>query len=107
MDDNIIIPHDAKILDIILHECKMARFQNQEAAAIEMITEFVNELYENNDQILETNIVPFLLRRIVEIDELLSAQINEILHHPDFQKLEGSWRGFYYFIMNIYISMNL
>lgn len=100
MDDNIIIPHDAKILDIILHECKMARFQNQEAAAIEMITEFVNELYENNDQILETNIVPFLLRRIVEIDELLSAQINEILHHPDFQKLEGSWRGFYYFIMN-------
>ena len=100
MTDNIIIPHDSKIIDIILHECKMARFQNQEADAIEMITEFVNEVYDNHDKIPETNVVAFLLRRIVEIDELLSAQINEILHHPDFQKLEGSWRSFHYFVMN-------
>ena len=100
MEENIIIPHDSKIIDIILHECKMTRFQDQEAAAIEMITEFVNEVYDNHDKIPETNIVAFLLRRIIEIDELLSAQINEILHHPDFQKLEGSWRGFYCFVIN-------
>ena len=100
MQDNIIIPQDAKIIDIILHECKMVRFQNQEAAAITMISEFVNEVYDNKDKIPETNIVAFLLRRTVEIDEILSAQINEILHHPDFQRLEGSWRGFHYFVMN-------
>lgn len=100
MADNIIIPQDAKILDIILHECKMARFQNQEEDAIKMLTEFVNEVYDNKDKIPETNIVPFLLRRIVEIDKLLENQINEILHNPDFQKLEGSWRGFQYFVMN-------
>ena len=86
MEDNIIIPHDSKIIDIILHECKMTRFQDQEAAAIEMITEFVNEVYDNHDQIPETNIVTFLLRRIVEIDELLRAQIEEILQHQNFQQ---------------------
>ena len=30
---------------------------------------------------------------IAEIDGKLGQQLNEILHHPDFQKLESSWRG--------------
>jgi predicted component of type VI protein secretion system len=28
--------------------------------------------------------------RIAQIDHLLSLQISQILHHPSFQKLEGS-----------------
>jgi type VI secretion system protein ImpC len=34
--------------------------------------------------------------RIAQIDRLVSLQLNEVLHHPDFQKLEGSWRGLRY-----------
>ncbi len=30
---------------------------------------------------------------IAEIDQKLSRQLDEILHHPDFQKLESAWRG--------------
>ena len=30
---------------------------------------------------------------IAEIDQKLCAQVDEILHHPDFQKLESAWRG--------------
>src|SRR5271170_874427 len=30
---------------------------------------------------------------IAEIDAKLSEQINQIIHHPDFQALEGTWRG--------------
>ncbi|MCA9136979.1 MAG: type VI secretion system contractile sheath large subunit [Planctomycetales bacterium] len=30
---------------------------------------------------------------IAEIDQLLTDQINAILHHPKFQRLESSWRG--------------
>ena len=30
---------------------------------------------------------------IAEIDRKLSEQINLILHHEDFQKFEGEWRG--------------
>ena len=33
-----------------------------------------------------------------EIDQKLSVQINIILHHPDFQNLEGSWRGLYFML---------
>jgi type VI secretion system protein ImpC len=35
---------------------------------------------------------------ISEIDKKLSAQLNEILHEPDFQRLEGSWRGLHYLV---------
>lgn len=30
---------------------------------------------------------------IAELDRKMSEQVNLILHHPDFQKLEGTWRG--------------
>src|SRR5438552_3839803 len=33
---------------------------------------------------------------IGELDKKLSAQLNEIMHHPDLQKLEGTWRGLHY-----------
>lgn len=32
-------------------------------------------------------------RAISEIDELIEQQLNVIIHHPDFQRLEASWRG--------------
>ena len=38
--------------------------------------------------------------RIAEIDRLLSAQLNEIMHAEEFQKLEGSWRGLHHLVMN-------
>lgn len=37
---------------------------------------------------------------IAEIDARLTDQVNEIIHHPDFQKLEGAWRGLHYHVMN-------
>jgi type VI secretion system protein ImpC len=36
--------------------------------------------------------------RTAEIDRLLGDQLNAILHHPDFQKLEASWRGLHYLV---------
>ncbi|MET0256224.1 MAG: type VI secretion system contractile sheath large subunit, partial [Luteibacter sp.] len=37
---------------------------------------------------------------IAEIDRKLSEQVNLILHHPDFQKLEGAWRGLHHLVTN-------
>jgi len=37
---------------------------------------------------------------IAAIDKKLSDQINQILHHEDFQKLEGAWRGLHYLVNN-------
>src|SRR5580700_3732136 len=45
--------------------------------------------------------------RIAQIDHLLSLQLNEILHHPSFQKLEGSWRGLKYLMDNSQTGVGL
>lgn len=37
---------------------------------------------------------------IAEIDRRLTEQVNQILHHEDFQQLEGSWRGLNHLINN-------
>ena len=37
---------------------------------------------------------------IAEIDHKLSEQVNVIMHHPDFQQIEGAWRGLAYLVNN-------
>jgi type VI secretion system protein ImpC len=37
---------------------------------------------------------------IAEIDNKLTSQINLILHHADFQKIEGAWRGLSHLVSN-------
>ena len=72
---------EVSLLDKILTEGKMARDEFQKEQSKDMIAEFVGQVMS-------------------EIDRLLSAQLNEIMHHEDFQKLEGSWRGLHYLVKN-------
>ena len=37
---------------------------------------------------------------IAAIDEKLTQQINEVLHHPDYQQLESAWRGLHFLVNN-------
>jgi len=39
-------------------------------------------------------------RAIAAIDQKVSEQLNQIMHHERFSKLEGSWRGLHYLVMN-------
>ncbi|HEY4254655.1 MAG TPA: type VI secretion system contractile sheath large subunit [Roseomonas sp.] len=39
-------------------------------------------------------------RAIAAIDQKLSEQLNKIMHHERFSKLEGSWRGLHYLVQN-------
>ncbi len=41
-------------------------------------------------------ILPILSRAIADIDRLINQQVNTIIHQPEFQKLEASWRGVLY-----------
>ena len=37
---------------------------------------------------------------IAALDKKLTDQVNQIIHHADFQKLEGAWRGLHYLVNN-------
>jgi type VI secretion system protein ImpC len=53
------------------------------------------------------NLTQTFNRAISAIDEQLSKQLAAIMQHPDFQKLEGSWRGLHYLVMNSETGSNL
>ncbi len=44
---------------------------------------------------------------ISEIDQQISAQVNEVLHNDQFQKLESSWRSLWYLIDNTEFRQNI
>src|SRR5262249_48037832 len=44
---------------------------------------------------------------IQALDAALSRQLAAVLHHPTFQKLEGTWRGLHYLVMNSETSAQL
>jgi type VI secretion system protein ImpC len=51
-------------------------------------------------KLIGADVVKTIEAIIAELDAKLTEQINLVLHHPDFQKLEGSWRGLHYLINN-------
>src|SRR5918992_2511299 len=51
-------------------------------------------------QLISTDVTKSIEAIIAQIDKKLTEQINLILHHPDLQQLEGSWRGLHYLVNN-------
>ena len=56
---------------------------------------------------LKRHIAQKLNRDIARLDKLLSDQVNAILHHPDFQKLEASWRSLKYLVEQVPYGANV
>lgn len=85
------------LLDTILDRGMRVRDDEQRVHARGLVAEFVQ-------QIAEKHIAPSrdleaaLNGAIAEIDQLLSAQLNEIMHDPAVQKLESTWRGLHYLV---------
>src|SRR5271170_3004217 len=48
----------------------------------------------------DKNLTRTIDRAIAAIDRKMSAQLNAVIHHEKFTKLEGSWRGLNHLIMN-------
>ncbi|MGI9054290.1 MAG: type VI secretion system contractile sheath large subunit [Pyrinomonadaceae bacterium] len=87
------------LLDQILTEGRMARDDFQKERAKDMIAEYVKQVM-SGEMTMSRNMDATINARIAEIDLLISAQMNEIMHHEEFQKLEGSWRGLHHLVSN-------
>jgi len=53
-----------------------------------------------NTALLSDDAVKTIEAMIAGIDQKLTEQINLIMHHEDFQKLESAWRGLHYLVNN-------
>lgn len=88
------VDSEPSVLDLIVEHGRIAREPSQAEKATAMLSEFVGQIPLKVER-KTANAAEMIAERISAIDEIISAQINEILHHPAFQALESSWRGLF------------
>ena len=60
-----------------------------------------------DSSVISDDVLDTITQMIAQIDKKISDQMNEILHAEEFQKLESSWRGLHYLVMNSETGTNL
>jgi type VI secretion system protein ImpC len=73
---------------------------NEAKSAVEAAVQTLAQQALGQTQLIGKDVTKSINAMIAAIDEKLSAQLNLILHNPDFQKLEGAWRGLHYMVNN-------
>jgi predicted component of type VI protein secretion system len=91
------VKEELGLLDQIIDQGRLAREENQKSYAKDLISEFVGQVMEGT-MTISKDTEAMINARIAQIDKLISDQLNEVMHHEDFQKLEGSWRGLHYLV---------
>lgn len=86
---------EASLLDRIVTQSKVARSATEHSRAKDLIAELVREVLRGTVVVSE-NLSVTLDARVAELDALISAQLSEVMHHADFQKLESTWTGLHY-----------
>ncbi len=83
---------EKSLLDQIIEKGRMVRDESQRDWAKDLIGEFVKQVMEGT-LVVSKDTELMINARIAQIDRIVSTQLNEIMHNPEFQKLEASWRG--------------
>jgi type VI secretion system protein ImpC len=80
----------SSLLDDIIGTTKVSTGDESYAMAKRGLQAFLTELVKKPESRVHQSVVNQI---IAELDVRMSAQVDEILHHPEVQKLESSWRG--------------
>jgi type VI secretion system protein ImpC len=97
---------EVNLLDQIVDQGRFGREPEARERGRDMVKEFVSQFLEG-EMTLSRDAEAMIGARIAQIDHLISIQLNEILHHPNLQKLESAWRGLKYLLDQSETSSNL
>ncbi|MCU0625980.1 MAG: type VI secretion system contractile sheath large subunit, partial [Gemmatimonadaceae bacterium] len=94
------------LLDQIVSEGRFGKDMAAQTRGKDIVSQFVAEVLQGAVTI-GRDTESMINARIAQIDHLLSLQLNEVMHHPEFQKLEASWRGLKYLLNQSETGENL
>ena len=86
---------EAGLLDQIVEQSKVARSDAEHARAKDIISELAREVLDGT-VVVSDNLNLTLDARVAELDRIISEQLSAVMHAPEFQQLESSWRGLHY-----------
>ncbi len=68
--------------------------------AVERAVRTLAEQALSQTALISDDVVKSIEAMIAELDRKLTEQVNQILHHEEFQKLEAAWRGLHHLVNN-------
>ena len=80
------------VLEMIFEDGRLVKNEHQTDSARLMLKGFIEEATRAGTQV-DGTAKRAIAARIAALDRLISEQVNEILHHEKFQRLEASWRN--------------
>jgi type VI secretion system protein ImpC len=83
---------EVSLLDQIVAQGRFGQDTVAQERGKDMVKEFISQVLEGK-MTLSRDAEASIGARIAQIDKLISLQLNEVLHNPQFQKLEATWRG--------------
>jgi type VI secretion system protein ImpC len=83
------------LLDSLVAQGRFSADAGSQARGRDMVKEFVSQVLDGQ-MTLSRDAEASIGARLAQIDRLISLQLNEVIHHPSFQKLEATWRGIKY-----------
>lgn len=86
---------ESGLLDQIIEESRVAQSDQEKNRARDIISELVNQVLDG-EVVVSENLAASLDARVAELDRLISEQLSEVMHAPEFQALESAWTGLHY-----------
>lgn len=83
----------------LLDQAISATKQTERSRAEELLKTLSEEALKGSVT-YDRNITKTITEAVARIDAVISKQLAAIMHNDKFQKLEGSWRGLHYMVMN-------
>ncbi|HEX5388920.1 MAG TPA: type VI secretion system contractile sheath large subunit [Burkholderiaceae bacterium] len=76
-------------------------------SAVEAAVQTLAQQALSQTTLIGRDVIESIQSMIAAIDKKLSEQVNIILHHTEFQKIEGAWRGLHYMVNNTETDQHL
>jgi type VI secretion system protein ImpC len=97
--DAVVATRDTDEFSAVLKQSFKPRSERAATEVENAVATLVQEALADTTVIKE-HVVDTIEEMIARLDQKLTAQINEILHAPEFQQIEGAWRGLHHLVFN-------
>ena len=99
-------PKQKTLLDTIVEEGRLGQTDEERSDGKKWVSSLIEQVMQG-EMTVSKDAEKSLNDRLRELDEIISLQLNEVMHAPEMQKIEGAWRGLHYLVQQTETSTML
>jgi type VI secretion system protein ImpC len=84
--------------ELLTRPVKDRNQKDKRAKEVQQALGTIAEWVLRDEKLIADDVFQTVKAVIAGLDQMLSAQVNAIMHHEDFQRLEATWRGLHYLV---------